>query len=200
MKLILENIGFKNVVEISDMETIMVKDVRVTGIPFFGEHCDLSISSKSVYLLEMEQFKIMVSADSSSLNPAAYQQVHKHTGDIDMLLVGLECTGAPMSWAYGPVFSNPIDRKIDQMRRSKGSDANAAISLINIFNPSVVYLYAMGLEPWLNYFMALQHSHSENSESEIEKLLQACSAKDITAEKLFAFKDIVYEKSSIPAK
>lgn len=197
MKLVLENTGFSNVVEISDMDVVEVNGMKITGVPFYGEHCDLDIASKSVYVIECpDQTKIMVAADSSSINPTVYERVHDITGDIDVLFVGLECTGAPMSWAYGPLFDKPIEKSIDQVRRSKGSDYVTAKSLIDIFQPDQVYLYAMGLEPWLNYFMALQHGHSENANGETDKVLEECKRLGITAEKLFASKEIlVHEKN-----
>jgi L-ascorbate metabolism protein UlaG (beta-lactamase superfamily) len=193
MKLILQNIGFKNVFEIEDLETIRVPGAEITGVPFFGEHCDLSIRSKSVYAIKFATQSFLMVADSSAINPDVYRNVKEKVGAIDTIFVGLECTGAPMSWSYGALFTRPLDRQLDQVRRSKGSNCNTALELINIFDCKHVYLYAMGSEPWLNYFMALQHSHSEASDDESQKLLEECASRGIVGEKLFASKELLFE-------
>lgn len=195
MKLILQNIGFKNVVEIEDLETIRIPGAEITGIPFFGEHCDLSIRSKSAYAIKFAAQTFLMAADSSSINSDVYRNVKEKVGAIDTLFIGLECTGAPMSWSYGALFTQPLDRQLDQVRRSKGSNCNTALELIDIFEAKQVYLYAMGSEPWLNYFMALQHSHSEASGDESGKLLEECAAKGIVAENLFATRELRFEQS-----
>ncbi|MEO1049775.1 MAG: MBL fold metallo-hydrolase [Bacteroidota bacterium] len=193
MRLILENVGFENIIEIDEMERINIPGGSITGLPFYGEHCDLNIRSKSTYAVKFDQGgTFLMVADSSSINPDVYKNAHKAIGDIDMLFVGMECTGAPMSWSYGAFFTEPLERQLDQVRRSKGSDSATALELIDIFNPSHVYLYAMGSEPWLNYFMALQHGHSSNTDEECAKLLQICQDRGIESERLFAKKEIIW--------
>ena len=51
LKLILENCGFRNIVEVSDMDELVFDGVSITAIPFIGEHADLNIASKSAYLV-----------------------------------------------------------------------------------------------------------------------------------------------------
>jgi L-ascorbate metabolism protein UlaG (beta-lactamase superfamily) len=193
MKLILQNIGFKSVIEIEDLETIRVPGAEITGVPFFGEHCDLSIRSKSAYAIRFAAQSFLMVADSSAINPDVYKNVKEKIGTIDTIFVGLECTGAPMSWSYGALLTQPLDRQLDQVRRSKGSNCKTALELVNIFEAKHVYLYAMGSEPWLNYFMALQHSHSEASGDESQKLLEECASRGIVGEKLFANKELLFE-------
>jgi len=199
MKLILQHIGFKSVIEIEDLETIGIPGASITGIPFFGEHCDLSIRSKSAYAVKFPAQSFLMVADSSAINPDVYSNVKEKVGAIDTIFVGLECTGAPMSWSYGALFTQPLDRQLDQVRRSKGSNCNTALELVNIFEAKQVYLYAMGSEPWLNYFMALQHSHATASADESEKLLEDCASRGIVAEKLFASKELHFELNSMEA-
>ena len=194
MKLILENIGFRNVIEIDDMECIAVPGGSITGLPFYGEHCDLNIRSKSTYLVKLEDSSVLLVADSSCLSPDVYQRAHEQVGNVDVLFVGMECTGAPMSWSYGSMFTETLDRQIDQVRRSKGSNSDTALKLVDIFKPAHVYLYAMGAEPWLNYFMALQHSHSDATDEESAKLLDACKSRSIHAKSLFAKMEMILEK------
>ncbi|HWK03635.1 MAG TPA: MBL fold metallo-hydrolase [Puia sp.] len=190
MKLILKNIGFHQVIEIDDMEKIAVEGGYIMGIPFFGEHCDLNIRSKSAYQVRLGKASFLLVADSSCLNPEVYRNVQKLTGDIDTLFVGMECTGAPMSWSYGSFFSRPPERQIDQVRRSKGSDSRRAFMMISIFKIRQVFLYAMGSEPWLNYYMGLQHAHSSATDTECEDLAASCSKEKVSVERLFAIKEL----------
>jgi hypothetical protein len=189
MRLVLQNIGFKNVIELDDMESLATANGSITAIPFFGEHCDLNIRSKATYCIQMCSESFLICADSNSMSPQVYENVHRVTGNIATIFLGLECTGAPMSWAYGSLFPRPIDRKLDQIRRSNGSNAKMAIELVKIFKPQRVFLYAMGLEPWLNYFMALQHGHREGSAEEIDKVILSCNQQSVYAETLFASKE-----------
>ncbi len=194
MKYILNAIGFDNVVELDDLESLVKENVTIIGIPFFGEHCDLAIRSKSSYLLKFENTSFLMCADSSCLNEEVYKNVRQCVGKIDHLFLGLECTGAPMSWAYGPLFPFPIEKKLDLVRRSNGSDATMAWELINIFDVKHVYLYAMGAEPWLNYIMALQHDHSDASQNESLMLIEKCKSHGIFAEKLFGSMEMVVDQ------
>src|SRR5262249_8678338 len=43
LKLLLENCGFHNIIEIDEMQKISAGNVNITGLPFFGEHADLNI-------------------------------------------------------------------------------------------------------------------------------------------------------------
>ena len=190
MKLVLKYTGFCNIIEIDELEKIPIPGGEIIGLPFYGEHCDLNIRSKSTYMIKIENRSVLMVADSSCINPKAYVNTSKIVGDADLLFVGMECTGAPMSWSYGAFFTNPLDRQLDQIRRSKGSNCDTALELINIFNPSAVYLYAMGSEPWLNYFMALQHGHSTATDEECNRLISICHENGIACERLFAKKEI----------
>ena len=192
MKNVLKAIGFESVIEMQEMETVGNAHAKITGLPFFGEHCDLDIRSKLVYQVALGGKKFIMAADSSSLNPSVYKKVADITGPADTLFIGMECTGAPMSWAYGPLFSEKIEKSLDDIRRSNGSDAQKGLELADVFGVSAVYLYAMGAEPWLNYFMALQHGHSENTNHEVEELLQSCDARGMQAESLFAKKELFF--------
>src|SRR5437879_7403614 len=50
LKLLLEQCGFRNVIEATEMEDIKTGNVRITALPFLGEHADLDIRSKMAWL------------------------------------------------------------------------------------------------------------------------------------------------------
>jgi L-ascorbate metabolism protein UlaG (beta-lactamase superfamily) len=195
LKNVLERTGFNNVVEFSELDEMGSTAFNIMGLPFFGEHCDLDIRTKLTYRIQVENYSFLVTADSSCLNPAVYKFIAEKTGSCHALFIGMECTGAPLSWAYGPLLYDKIGKELDDVRRSNGSDSSKALKLAEIFSVQHVYLYAMGLEPWLNYFMALQHGHSENTNIEADKFLLACKNKGIEAESLYAQREMFFLES-----
>src|SRR6266404_4126447 len=103
------------------------------GLPFFGEYVDLNIRTKAAYLVKLENRSIVCVADSNNLEPQLYE--HVHVGDIEVLFIGMECDGAPLSWVYGPLLIKPLARKLDQSRRLDGSNCEKGLNLVNSMKP-----------------------------------------------------------------
>src|SRR5262249_52303050 len=158
VKLMLEAVGFRSVLELGDMEQIAIPGGSITGLPFFGEHCDLTVRTKIMYLVKLGRHTLMFAADSCNIEPRLYERVHEQTGDVDALFLGMECIGAPLTWLYGPLLTQKVPRDMDQSRRLAGSNYAQGIDIVNRFGCRHVYVYAMGQEPWLNYVMSLKWS------------------------------------------
>ena len=62
---------------------------------------------------------------------------------MDALFLGMECEGSPMSWGYGHLLTQGIDRKFDQARRDRGSNAAEANALIDTWRPSQALVSAL---------------------------------------------------------
>jgi L-ascorbate metabolism protein UlaG (beta-lactamase superfamily) len=201
LKLLLENCGFRNVIEVSEMAELGEGKVRVTALPFFGEHAELDIQTKMAWLVRIGPLSLLFAADSCNVEPKLYEHVHREVGDIDALFLGMECDGAPLSWLYGPLLTQKIDRTMDESRRLAGSDFQQAMSMVNIFNCREVYVYAMGQEPWLNYIMSIKYTDKSRPIVESDTLLKACHERSIVAERLFGEKEILLEplKRDVPA-
>jgi L-ascorbate metabolism protein UlaG (beta-lactamase superfamily) len=193
MKLILQHLGFPNVREIDEMETIEISDGSITGLPFFGEHADLHIRTKIAYSVRLKDKTIVCAADSENLEPQLYKRIHDVTGDADVVFIGMECDGAPLSWLYGPLISKPLARKLDQSRRSNGSDYEKAIRIVNQLNPERVYVYAMGQEPWLTYLTSIQYTDDSRPIIESNKLVNTCRQQGLISERLFGCRDILLD-------
>jgi L-ascorbate metabolism protein UlaG (beta-lactamase superfamily) len=192
LKLVMQNIGFKNVIEIDEMETVAVKgSVSITGLPFLGEHTDLNVRSKIAYLIEARGQSILCAADSNNIEPQLYEHIHKIVGDVDMIFIGMECDGAPLSWLYGPLMTQPLARKLDQSRRLCGSNYERGISIINRFNAGRAYVYAMGQEPWLTYLTSIKYTDESTPIVESNKLVEDCRRRGLSSERLFGRKEIV---------
>jgi L-ascorbate metabolism protein UlaG (beta-lactamase superfamily) len=186
LKLMFEALGFKNVLQLEELESLGLHGCTVTGVPFLGEHADLSIRSKLAYHLRFEDgFAVLFAADSCNIEPAVYRLVQDLLGDIDMLFLGMECDGAPLSWLYGPLLPHKVPREMDHSRRLAGSDYERGRELVRQFNPSEVYVYAMGQEPWLRHIMALEYTGESRPIVASNALIDYCRRRGIAAERLF---------------
>jgi L-ascorbate metabolism protein UlaG (beta-lactamase superfamily) len=190
LKLMFQRLGFADVRELDEMESIADAGGSITGLPFLGEHGDLNVRSKLAYLVKLDGRSLMCIADSNEIDPLLYERVHQVTGDVDVLFTGMECEGAPMSWMYGPLLTRPLLRLMDQARRLNGSDCEKVGRIMKRFNCRQVYVYAMGLEPWLGHVMALNYTSESRPIVESDKLLQSCRAQNILAERLIYKKEI----------
>jgi len=191
LKMMLEKVGFKNVISIEEFEEIMTPDGMISGLPFFGEHGDLAIRTKSAYLLDLHGHRLLFAADSCNTEPRLYEHVQKITGNIDVLFLGMECDGAPMSWMYGPLLTKPLDRKMDHSRRLAGSNYERGIDIVKRFGCKEAYVYAMGQEPWLNYVMSIKYTAESNPIKASNQLVADCHARGLPAERLFGEKEIL---------
>jgi L-ascorbate metabolism protein UlaG (beta-lactamase superfamily) len=190
MKLILQKIGFKSVREIDEMETIEVAGGGITGLPFLGEHADLNIRTKTAYFINLQGRSILCAADSNNIEPAMYDHIHEFTRDVDILFLGMECDGAPLSWVYGSLLAKPLTRKVDQSRRLDGSDYEKAISIVDRLNPKQVYVYAMGQEPWLTFVTSIHYTDESRPIIESNKLVAECLNRGLVSERLLGRKEI----------
>jgi len=196
LKLLLEHCGFKNVIEISEMEEIQHNRVHITGLPFLGEHADLNIQSKLAWRVKVGPHSLLFAADSCNIEPRVYELIHNEIGDVGALFLGMECDGAPLSWLYGPLLTHRIDRSMDESRRLSGSNYEQGINLVDRFRCREAYVYAMGQEPWLNYIMSLKYTNESRPIVESNRLLEACRQRGVIAERLFGEKEILLDAPS----
>ncbi len=193
LKLLLENCGFRNVIEIDEMQKISSGDVNITGLPFFGEHADLDIRSKMAWAIQIGQHSMLFAADSCNIEPRLYQNIHNELQDVNALFLGMECDGAPLTWLYGPLLTRRVERNMDESRRLSGSNCEQGMSIIEQFKCKEVYVYAMGQEPWLNYIMSVKYTEQSRPIIESNKLIQDCHERGIIAERLFGEREILVE-------
>ncbi len=193
LRIMFENIGFENIIELDDMQTIKLDRCTITGLPFLGEHSDLDVRSKLCFHVALHnKFKVLFVADSCNIEPKLYERIYDVVDDIDVLFLGMECDGAPLSWLYGPLMPEPLPRDQDQSRRLAGCDFNQGSSLIDIFNPKNVFVYAMGLEPWLEFISSIKYTDESKPIIESNRLLDKCKELNIDGERLFGEKTIEY--------
>lgn len=189
MKLFLNYCGFKNVIEMNELEVIDFDEGYIKGIPFFGEHADLDIA-KLAYSIYYRSKTIICMADSDNLAPELYRYIKKDLNTIDAVFLGMECEGAPLTWLYGSLMMKSLSRKANQSRRLNGSDCKRAYSLINALETKKVYIYAMGAEPWINYISSVHYNEYSKQIVESNNLIIQCEKNGIFAKRLYG-KDIL---------
>lgn len=191
LRLLLKQCGFRNVIELAEMEEADFGHGSITALPFLGEHGDLNVLSKAAYLVRFGQHKLLFLADSCNVSPQLYEHIYRDIGDVDALFIGMECDGAPLSWVYGPLLTQRLERAKDQSRRLAGSNYERAIKIVEQFHCKEVYVYAMGQEPWLNYVMGIKYTERSNPIIQSTRLIETCRSRGIMAERLFGENEIL---------
>jgi L-ascorbate metabolism protein UlaG (beta-lactamase superfamily) len=190
-KSILRAVGFDNVWELDELEQVEIPGGHIIGCPFLGEHGDLNVRTKLAYYIHLLGKKILAVADSNNVESRLYRHLHETIGEIDVLFIGMECDGAPMSWLYGPLLTKPIIRKNDQSRRFDGSTCEKGMAIVDILKPKQVYVYAMGQEPWCSFLTSIRYTEESRPIVESNKLVTECLSRGLMAERLYGCKDIL---------
>ena len=122
-----------------------------------------------------------------------YEHIHREIGDVEVFFVGMECDGAPMSWIYGPLLTERLERPKDHSRRLAGSNYDRALAIVEQLRCKEVYVYAMGQEPWLNYVMSIKYTDKANPIIQSNRLIETCRCRGITSDRLFGEKEILLQ-------
>jgi L-ascorbate metabolism protein UlaG (beta-lactamase superfamily) len=195
LRLMFEALGFDNIIELGEMESFSFSDCTITGLPFIGEHSDLNIQAKICHHIQAGEFTMLFAADSCNVEPKLYEHVHRLVGDVDVVFLGMECDGAPLSWLYGPLLTKELDRAKDFSRKLAGSNFDRGRALVDAFSPQEVYVYAMGLEPWLEFISSIRYTSESNPIVASNKLVEYCRSKGVVSERLFGEKELLYNKT-----
>jgi L-ascorbate metabolism protein UlaG (beta-lactamase superfamily) len=193
LAIMLRMLGFRDVRSLDMLDELPVAGGRVVALPFLGEHSDLRIDGKAAWLLDVDGHRIVFAADSRNLSPEIYERIAGLVAPVDLLFIGMECDGAPLSWLYGPLLSRPLARVHDEARSLSGSDAAMAGDIVRRFDAKQVFVYAMGQEPWLNHVMCLRYTPDSAPIVESDRLIAECRARGIPAERLFGSRELMLD-------
>ncbi|MET3498329.1 hypothetical protein ABIC90_005407 [Variovorax boronicumulans] len=158
LKMFFTRLGFPSVVELADFDEISLPHGRIVGAPFFGEHADLDVRSKVVHAVELGGKVFIMFADSNPPCVEQYEWLRRMFPKVHCLFLGMECVGAPATWLYGALLQKMLTRGEDQSRRLDGCDLDKALQLRAYFEPEMLYIYAMGAEPWISHITSIVYS------------------------------------------
>lgn len=170
----LRALGYRNVVEVSPYDVIDVPGGCIVPFPFTGEHADLAISAKTTWGVRLDDRSVFLGADTRVPTPEMFRSVPDLIGAPDLLLIGMECDGAPLTWLYGPLLAADVSRPMSKSRTLSGADAAQARELVEVLKPSRVSIYAMGFEPYLDHIMALNYEPDALQLQETERFGEHC--------------------------
>lgn len=193
LRIALERLGFTSIVETAPLQRLSVGDASITTLPFSGEHCDLDVHAKQCFLLEAAGIKVGMFVDSDAIDIDVYRRLAHRLQGMEILFVGMECNGAPLSWLYGPLTSSGVTKREDNSRRLSGANCGQASALVDLLKPRQAYVYAMGQECWMRPLMGLNYKPDSIQLLESMRFVERCTAGGITSERLFGAKELVIE-------
>jgi L-ascorbate metabolism protein UlaG (beta-lactamase superfamily) len=196
MKLTLQELGFRQVEAMDDLQVVDIPGGHIVSLPFPGEHCGLEILSKHCALVVLEGVRILFLVDSDAVDPSLYRLLKRHIGAVDALFIGMECNGAPASWLYGPLLQKAITRRDDESRRGNGSNCDRAWRVVQEIDCSNIYVYAMGMEPWNNHLLGLEYSPDSIQINESNALVERCRAAGLNAERLKGCREFLFGETT----
>lgn len=191
MKLIFKAMGYERIDVLAPFDTLTLPGGELLSLPFTGEHADLDIYSKQSISLKLNDRNLLFLIDSDGVDRKLYSRIMKRIGIVDIVFIGMECHGAPLTWLYEPLMGQAISRKNNESRRLSGADCERAWNVLSSVNSPRVFVYAMGQEPWLQYMMGLKYEPDSVQLVESDRLLGLCSSAGIGAERLFCSKELV---------
>lgn len=198
MKLALQQLGFSQIQVLDQFEHLDIPGGKILSLPFTGEHSDLNIHSKQAIALTLQSHTSLFLVDSDGRDAVLYQRMMRRIGPVDLLFIGMECQGAPLNWLYEPLLTTAVSHCDNESRRLSGSDCERAWAIINEVNPTQVFVYAMGQDPWMKYVMGLEYQSDSIQLIESDKLIERCIAADIHAERLVSGREFCVSESRAP--
>jgi L-ascorbate metabolism protein UlaG (beta-lactamase superfamily) len=179
--LVVRALGFGDVREVQEMESVELEDGEIVAVPFLGEHADLDIVAKSAYAISLAGRTALCSADARNLAPEVFDHVHGAVGRVHAAFLGMECEGSPLSLAHGPFLAGPVSPEIDESRRTNGNDAAGALAIVDALECPAAYVYAMGFEPWLTFMFGVPDETRAVALREISTFLDGCRDRRVEA-------------------
>ncbi len=185
MKRMLKRLGYQNVIALDSLDEFPLPEGLVRALPFSGEHCDLDVHSKQCFLLELKGRRICIFVDSDAIDLDVYRRITPTLAQADLVFIGMECFGAPLSWLYGPLMTRPASNRDDGSRRLSGANCHRAWNLMQEIRPKRAYVYAMGQEPWMRHQMGLNYKEESIQLKESSAFVDRCRGAGITSERLY---------------
>jgi len=187
---ILRKIGFENVIEVDSFENIQGNTFQLHTLPFLGEHGDLRVDAKSSYYIETDSEQLLILSGSKFIQPEIYQYLVDNSLKVGKMFVGMECEGAPYTWLYEPLLNQGYQPEYAKNRRLVGCDSDETEQLIRLINPDSIFVYAMGLEPWLEYLIGKPTNFDDYIVREYKRLENKMLHEDITLKLLYWSEEI----------
>jgi hypothetical protein len=140
---------------------------------------------QSTYCLRLAGRTIFIGADSSGIDPMIYRYIRGHAGPVDMAFLGMECAGAPLTWLYQPLLTQPVTKRMSDSRTLSGSNAAQASAIMTELEAREAYVYAMGEEPWVGHVMATSYNDDSFQLKQADEFMTWCADHGVKAGHLY---------------
>jgi L-ascorbate metabolism protein UlaG (beta-lactamase superfamily) len=191
LKLLSAKLGFSRVIELDNLESVAFDGGEIVGVPFLGEHADLSLG-KTGYVVRCGRERILFAADSDCLDSSIYRRISKTIGPVQTAFVSVELDGAPLSWVNGPLLPRQPSPRVDKKRRNHACDSRRALSMIEALESKRTYVYAMGIEPWTEYLLGALTTPDSARWHESELFLSCAQARGVWPAELLRGKTTIF--------
>jgi L-ascorbate metabolism protein UlaG (beta-lactamase superfamily) len=190
LKKMLQSLGYTHIDVIEPLDCYGLRDGAITSLPFSGEHCDLDIQSKHCALIELRGFRICIFVDSDAIDIDAYRRIKPRLTNPDLMFIGMECFGAPLSWLYGPLIHKVISKRTDGSRRLSAANCERAWRLTEELRPRKALIYAMGQEPWMRHLMGLTYKEDSVQLRQVSEFTERCKEGGLSVEHLYLHREL----------
>jgi L-ascorbate metabolism protein UlaG (beta-lactamase superfamily) len=186
LRLMFREIGFSNVRVADPLDSIEIPGGKIVSLPFPGEQCDLDVNGKQCFFITLKGRRMVFLVDSDAVDPALYRRLAARIGKekLDMLFIGMECHGAPLTWLYGPLLTKPPRKQDNESRRLNGCTCERAWGVVQEIPSARAYVYAMGQERWLEYLMGLEYQPDSIQIIESNRFVDKCRDAGMEAARL----------------
>ncbi|MEV0561449.1 MBL fold metallo-hydrolase [Dactylosporangium sp. NPDC050588] len=169
-------LGFTSVIELGPYETFETDEVRLTALPFLGEHGNLPIHAKAAFHVETDQFGVVLAADATGLDPAVFNR--DIGGRVDALVIGIEPAGARAGWLYGPLLAAAHRQRHMADEPLAGATAEEVLEIARTLGARQVRIYGTGA-PGMEHILGRSSGNASRALSECARLRAMAVAADL---------------------
>lgn len=112
LRRLVELLGFENIIEVEEWQTLRFGEVEVVATPFRGEDWGLTLPCRT-FLVRSPDLTVFLNADSTS-TPEAYERIARDY-DVDLAFVGVtgaaESHAMPPGYGYGDFYTQWIPKE-----------------------------------------------------------------------------------------
>jgi L-ascorbate metabolism protein UlaG (beta-lactamase superfamily) len=191
LKRILGELGYADVIELDSGDRLAVGSGELVALPFLGEHGDLLHGSKAIYWIRFGSTTLLAAADSACLDERTYARARDIVGSIQNVFMNTEVDGAPISWPFDALFPKKRDRKLESTRKCRGSNVAEGLRMLETVGASGLYVYAMGLEPWVQRITGPASSEESPRMAACRELITRAEERGVRACRLAGAQDLV---------
>jgi len=158
---VLSQLGFFNVIQVSDWSNLRVDEITVTACPFIGEDWGLELPQQT-YLIYSEELCIYCSADSYRM-PDVFEKLRETRPVVDVAFFGVSGCSEPYAvdarFGYGNFYRDWIPAFQHNEWTNHCMGPHDAYEMLKLLRPKAVFGYASGGADYIETSFSDEGSH-----------------------------------------